>query len=201
MNLGSFYTGVWHAEILSAIQVYRFCEMCQRIMNNPALAPMFHTHFSPKGRKMGHLEVILSSGGAPFHYKQRSVWTNRYTRENTFSTIIGTNLFLLKQLCNRYISPMSLCSQNTHQNLGFLYPHVLWRQTILSHPCRQGNTTTQPADLSNARKTGRSLGFSAASLWRCFYKLRIILLAWLWFVFLLTIGNSQAKKLCSGNRN
>jgi hypothetical protein len=43
-------------------------------MNNPVLAPMFHTHFSPEGRKMGQLEVILPSDGAPFHYKQKSVW-------------------------------------------------------------------------------------------------------------------------------
>ena len=113
----------WHAKILSAIQVYRFWEMCQRIMNNPVVAPMFHTYFSPEGRKMDQLEVVLSSGGATFHckqrsggatfhckqrsggatfhYKQRSVWTNRYTRENTFPSIIGISRFLLKQLRNR----------------------------------------------------------------------------------------------------
>jgi hypothetical protein len=94
-------------------------------MNNPVVAPMFHTYFSPEGRRMDQLEVVLSSGGATFHYKQRIVWTNRYTRENTFPSIIGRSRFLLKQLRNRYISPTPLCSQNTRQNLGSRHPHVL----------------------------------------------------------------------------
>jgi len=108
-------------------------------MNNPVLAPMFHTHFSPEGRKMGQMEVILSSGGAPFHYKQTSVWTSFYTIENTFPSIIEINRFLLKQLCNKYTNPTPLFSQNTHQNLGSRYPHMLQRLSF--HSCRQGNTT------------------------------------------------------------
>jgi hypothetical protein len=158
-------------------------------MNNPVLAHMFHTHFSPEGRKMGQMEVILSSGGAPFHYKQRSVWTNRYTRENTFPSIIGLNRFLLKQLCNRYTSPTPLFSQNTHQNLGFRYPHMLWR---LFFPLLSPG---QPDDLQSARKTDRRLGFSASSLWSCYYKLRFFFLAWFWFCFLFTVGNYNTKKL------
>jgi len=123
---------------------------------------MFHTHFSPEGRKIGQMEVTLSSGGAPFHYKQRNVWTNRYKRENTFSSIIGINRFLLKELCNRYISPTPLFSQSTQQNLGFRYPHVLQRLFFPILVAR--GTPRQPADLSSARKTGRRLGFSAALL-------------------------------------
>jgi hypothetical protein len=33
----SFYMWVVDVDVLHAIQVYRFCEMCPRIMNNPEL--------------------------------------------------------------------------------------------------------------------------------------------------------------------